>query len=345
MKSLFKRILPFLLVLALLTGCGAKSGSSRRSVEYEAEPAEASTMANGYSYKAARDEAADEELVVGAGEPQPVPGEKGTLPSGRKIIRNAELSIQTREYDVFMTDLESRVASAGGYIESSYTKGSSYNSRKNLRSASLTVRIPADNLDLFLDGVCENGNVLYKNIYTNDVTASYVDTEARLKALRTERDTLMGLLEKAEKMEDTIAIYERISNVTYEIESYESRLRTYDDQITYSTVTISIAEVERETVVVKETTGEEIARRFKENLQDVGDGLRSFGIWFVSTLPQILLTVIILLAVFLLLRLFIRKLLKKRRAKKQPPDQNGPKQEGKDQPAEKEPEKKKKNKK
>lgn len=312
MKNVLRKIVPLLLIVTLLAGCGSKPGSSKRAAN-TSEPAIAYGTAgsNGYGVNYEMDEAVEAPAM-------PEPSEGGSeLPApGRKIIRNADLSVQTREFDTFLTDLDARVSATGGYVESSYTTGSGYTGRRSLRTATFTVRIPADKLDMFLDGLCSLGNVLYKNIYTNDVTASYTDTEARLEALRTERDTLLGLLEKAEKMEDVILIYDRISEVTYEIESLERKIRTWDEQIAYSTVTISVTEVERETVVVPETGWEEISRRFSENLHDVLDGLRDFGIWFVASLPGIVLIAIILFVIFLIIRAIVRKCLKKHAQRK-----------------------------
>lgn len=326
MKKTCKRLIPLLLVLALLSGCTSRktpavngtTSSKRASYAAPGEYALADTAAAGdldYGYGVYYEVAEEAAAPESPEAPMPDAGSGQQFPTGRKIIRNADLNLQTREYDAFMTGLNSRIAGHGGYIESSYSSGSSYSSRRNLRSMSLTVRVPADKLDVFLDGVCGMANVLYKNVYSNDVTASYVDTEARLSALKTERDTLMGLLEKADKMDDIIKIYERISDVTYQIESYESRMRTYEDQIAYSTVTISVEEVERETVVVEETAWEEISRRLGENLQDLGEGFKEFFISFVSALPQIVFTVLFFLVLFLIIRAIVKKCRKKAAAK------------------------------
>ena len=67
-----------------------------------------------------------------------------------------------------------------------------------------------------------------------------------------------------------------------------------DDQIAYSSVYLNIQEVARETAVEKETAGQEIARRFRENWEDVKDGATRFGINFVSDLPVILVWVVFL---------------------------------------------------
>ena len=213
--------------------------------------------------------------------------------AGRKIIKNGDLSIQTREFDEFLTNLNRSILAVGGYVESSSINGNSYN-KNRMRSADVTARVPAEQLDAFCDQVSELGNVTYKNLYTRDVTLTYVDLESHVKALRTEQETLMELLRKAEKVEDIILIQNRLSDVLYEIESYESTLRTFDDQIAYSSVHLSIQEVQRETTVEKETAGQEIARRFKENWEDVKDGFARFGIDFVSDLPIIIVWVVFL---------------------------------------------------
>ena len=296
MKSRSITALALLLVCLLLAGCGSKNtgaATAKAAYAYPDEAAAADIDYGMFNY------AAEESAAVTAESGSDLPDPTATT---RKIIKNADISLQTREYDAYVTGLEAKITAIGGYVESSSASGNSYYSSKRLRSMSLTARIPAEKLDSFLSGMAEGANILSKSIYTNDVTANYVDSEARLKALKTERDTLMGLLEKADKMEDIILIYERISDVNYQIESYESKIRSYDDKISYSTVYISIQEVERETVVAEETAGEEIARRIKENLQDIGTGLKNFCIGFVSALPYILLYGAILTGLFFLIR-------------------------------------------
>ena len=234
----------------------------------------------------------------------------GAVP-GRKIIKNGELSIQTREFDEFLTNLNQSILGVGGYVESSSINGNSYN-RNRMRSANITARIPAETLDAFCDQVSELGNVTYKNLYTRDVTLTYVDLESHVKALRTEQETLMALLAKAEKVEDIITIQSRLSDVLYEIESYESTLRTFDDQIAYSSVSLSVQEVQRETTVEKETPWQEITRRFKENWDDVKEGATRFGINFVSDLPVILVWVVFLGIIALVVALVIKGTPKRR---------------------------------
>ena len=291
-----RAILAILLALCLvlpLMGCSKKVESSRAYDAAYGMEAPAAMAEEGYytEAKAAGKVSTANTTTASSGENANLTG----AAAGRKIIKNGDLSIQTKEFDDFITNLNGTILAMGGYVESSRINGNSYSrSSSNMRSANITVRIPAENLDVFCDQVSDLGNVTYKNLYTRDVTLTYVDLESHVKALRTEQQTLMDLLEKAQSIEDIITIQSRLSNVLYEIESYESTLRTFDDQIAYSSVTLSIQEVQRETAVEKETASEEIARRFKENWEDVKEGATRFGINFVSDLPIIIVWAIIL---------------------------------------------------
>ena len=283
-----------------LVACSSKSSSARNDnyyakteaayeYEMEAPAAMADEAYGGVEAKAAGKVSTATTAAKENGESANLTGNA----AGRKIIKNGDLSIQTREFDEFLTNLNRSILAVGGYVEASSINGNSYN-KNRMRSADVTARVPAEQLDAFCDQVSELGNVTYKNLYTRDVTLTYVDLESHVKALRTEQETLMELLRKAEKVEDIILIQNRLSDVLYEIESYESTLRTFDDQIAYSSVHLSIQEVQRETTVEKETAGQEIARRFKENWEDVKDGFARFGIDFVSDLPIIIVWVVFL---------------------------------------------------
>ena len=324
-KAIFAVLLALCTVL-MFAGCGTRSSKSAsysaRDYGYYEEPQAAYEMAYDADEMAygnyAEVKAAGKVSTTATNAKIQDSGEGTNLTgavAGRKIIKNGDLSIQTREFDQFLEDLNRSILSAGGYVESSSINGNSYN-KNRMRSADITARIPAENLDAFCDQVSDLGNVTYKNLYTRDVTLTYVDLESHVKALRTEQQTLMELLERAQSVEDIITIQSRLSDVLYEIESYESTLRTFDDQIAYSSVHLSIQEVQRETTVEKETAGQEIARRFKENWEDVKEGAARFGINFVSGLPVILVWVVFLGIVVLIVVLIVKGA-PRRRAKRE----------------------------
>ena len=239
--------------------------------------------------------------------------------SNRKIIRNAEISAQTLEFDAFVENLTAAVNEIGGFIESSEIGGRTIYNQTRLRNAYFVIRVPAAKLDAFLNTVDGLGNVTSKSTGLRDVTTSYVDSEKHLEALRTEQTALLEILKNATTVEDIITVQDRLSEVSYEIESDESILRTFDDQIDLSTVRLNLSEVERETIVEEETFGQEVSRRFKESLEDVGDGFKAFGAWLFGNAPQIIVFLLVNGGIALIIIFSIRGGVKrraKRRAKK-----------------------------
>ncbi len=210
--------------------------------------------------------------------------------SGQKLIKTVNLTMETREFDTLLESIQTKTEEIGGYVESSDISGLSYYSAGGYRYAWLTLRIPSENLDEFVTVVSDLGNVTSRNESVEDVTLQYVDTQSHIEALETEQTRLLELMEQAENMEDIITIESRLSQIRYELQSYESTLRVYDNQVNYSTVTVSIEEVERETVI-EENPGffGEIRRRLSDNFYEIGQGIRSFGIWFISSLPYLAL--------------------------------------------------------
>ena len=80
-----------------------------------------------------------------------------------------------------------------------------------------------------------------------------------------EQERLLSLLEQAETMEEIIALESRLTEVRYQLESMESQLRTMDNQVSYSTVYLSIEEVEHFTPPAEKGTWERISTGFSEN--------------------------------------------------------------------------------
>ena len=227
------------------------------------------------------------------------------------------MSVETLSFDTFLEQLAASVGSFGGYVESSSVGNRGYRNGQQMRYANYSIRIPADQLDTFLNTVSDLGNVTFVNTSLRDVTTNYVDSEKHLESLRIEQQALMEILAKATTVEDIITVQDRLTYVRYEIESYEAILRTYDDQIALSTVSLSVNEVVRETPVEKETFGQEVSRRFKESLSNVGDGFRTFGAWLIGDAPEIIVTLLILAAVVLVIVLIIRAIVRGSRKRKQ----------------------------
>lgn len=241
----------------------------------------------------------------------------------RKLIRTVNMTVETREFDAVMGTIEQRITELGGYIENmdSYN-GSVYSSYRANRSSTLTVRIPSNQMNVFLGEVSEISNVTRRSENVRDVTLDYVDLESHKKTLQTEHERLLELLEQAENIEDIITIEQRLSNVQYQIESMESQLRTYDNKVDYGTVYLEVDEVQELTPVEEETLWERISGGFIDDLKRIGDGALEILVWLLVHIPTLALWALIIF-LFVLWVKWVYKRSGKKAEKKSQPEERG----------------------
>lgn len=297
--------------LLTMTGCGGGAKNMSAGMDSESYAASEEAMpAEAQEY--AEDTAADGGAITSES------GLESVDLSNRKLIRTVRLEMQTKEFDALIDGIRKQVQEMGGYIESSSMWGNSYYN-SGTRNCEYTVRIPSEHLDEFVQVVGELGNVTYKNESVEDVTLQYVDVESHKKALETEQERLLELMEQAESLEDLLAIESRLSEVRYGLENYGSQKRLLDNQIDYSTINLSIAEVERITETGEKSFFQEIAERFGNSLYMVGKGLRGFVIGLIGSLPVLAVWAAVIAGlVFLIQKLFYRK---KKKDKKEEPEE------------------------
>jgi len=166
--------------------------------------------------------------------------------------------------------------------------GSAYATRR-YRHADLTVRIPAEKVDGFVEHVSGVSNVVSSREDIDDVTLTYVDTESRVKALETERDRLLELMEKAETMSDLLEIESRLTDVRYQLESVASQLKTLENQVSYATVYLNISEVQEYTPVAEKTTWQRITEGFADSLEGIWDGAVEIFVWVLANSPYLVI--------------------------------------------------------
>lgn len=153
----------------------------------------------------------------------------------------------------------------------------------------MVIRIPASALSGFVEHVNASANVTSSSESAKDVTLDYVDTEAKITALETEQARLLELLAKAENLNAILTIEERLSDVTYELERYASRLRELSNLVDYATVYLTIHEVEVLTPVEEPTVWQRISTGFNETLTDLSGKLTDLFVWVIVESPNILI--------------------------------------------------------
>lgn len=268
-----------LMLAATTAACGASSGGAPRSAPAASSAAPAmADMEQGEVM--AKDKGGTETLVN---------ADTATQPQvNRKLIRTVHMDIEAKDFDGLTSTVMQQIEALGGYTERSEVNGGGYNT-DNRHYASIVARIPSDKVDQFIGTVKEQGNVTSQQESVDDVTLQYVDVESHKKSLKIEQERLLALLEKANRLEDIIALEQRLSEVRYQLESYESQLRMLDNQVEYSTVNMNISEVERITPVENKTVWSRMSSGVQQSVYDIGKGLQNFSVWFVVKLPYFVL--------------------------------------------------------
>ncbi len=219
--------------------------------------------------------------------------------SNRKVIKVARLRVETKEYATFISSFNKCIEGVGGYVQESQEENLS--SSSTLKNSIIVVRVPAESLEKFIESVAVLGNVTSKSISSSDITDSYTETQSKLKALQIEQETLLDLLKKGESLSDVLEIQSRLSQVRAEIETLETTLKSYNTQVEYSTVTVNLCEVERESKNEQSFFGK-IKEEFSQSLYNLSYFVQEAAIGLIGGLPYLILIAIAVTVVILIIK-------------------------------------------
>ncbi len=327
MKKLYFRVYKVMLLVfvsLLLVGCASKDMSKHDSGSVDpARPAETAVWDDGFKGDVDEDlggytdgEAKVEETQASSG--GETSNTKGNVlyDSNDKIIRKINLSLETQAFDELVNSIETQIGELGGYIESSRITGRHYNS-DNLRYGTIVARVPKETVNGFVNNLGNIANITEKAENVENVTLQYVDIESRIQALEIEQERLLTLLERAQDIEVIISLESRLTNVRYELQSLNTQIRTIDNLVDFSTVTMEIQEVRLMSVGIdtEESIGDRIARETRESFYRFKENFADFVVWFVVSLPYIIFWVIIIVIAVFLLKRFRNKLRLNKRLK------------------------------
>lgn len=203
----------------------------------------------------ARDAAVTEELAADSAVPPASPASEGTAADGdRMVIRTQTLRLEVESTedavdkirdltDVnngVITDLQVATETDGWlyrYDEYGYAVGDGAALR-----GWITVRVPAESLDAFVDGALALGTVKYQSEGSEDVTQQHVDLTARLANLQAEEARLRTFFDAAKNVQDMLAVEAELNRIRQEIESLDAQVKYLERQAAMATVTIELIE-------------------------------------------------------------------------------------------------------
>ena len=228
--------------------------------------------------------------------------ERGLTANGPMIIRSAQLSLITKEFDKARANLEAILKRHHGYVgelKVNDTTGSG-------RTLNATLRVRADQLDATLTEVKTLGRVEAESQSGQDVTSQYVDLQARLSNARNTEQRLTALRRnRTGKLSDVLEVEQELDRVRGEIEQMEAERKNMSNQVSYATLNATIAEdYKAQLQVVPSSTATRLSNAAVEGYRSMADGVVSLALFLLSTGPSLLLWGVVL---FLPARLIWKK--------------------------------------
>jgi len=232
---------------------------------------------------------------------------------GRQIITTGSVSLETKTFDKTNSDILAEINSEGGYVASSNYNGASLIVQMSQnRSANITARVPADKYNDFVTALAAFGNVTNQSASTTDVTMEYDDMTARIDSLTIQQGRLTELLKQAATVDDLLRIENALTDVRAQLQSLSSQKAQYDNQISYATVYVNLAEVSDLTVTSGKGFLNQMWNAFIRSLHSLGRAGQGLVYGIIFLIPY----AVILAVVIFVLVLIVKSVKKKRNAKK-----------------------------
>ncbi len=293
LHSIFQWIghVALVVIILQLSGCGGQDDYNRNFAgkldSVESGPIENAAGRDGEAIDGVR-------LVSESGEATPV---------RRRIVYDAELSLVVASYGDFESEISKIVQRYDGFISKSETNRR-YEDRQ---SGTWVARIPVANYSQFLSEIVELGFPESRTEEARDITAEYVDVEARIKNNQKLESRILEILEVREgKISDVLEIEQELARVRDEIERMQGRLRVLADQSSLATITMKVREERKYVPPTAPTLTSRIQSTWHASLGGLSDFAEAILIMAVAILPWLFVLGIVALVIYYLTRTAVR---------------------------------------
>jgi hypothetical protein len=236
----------------------------------------------------------------------------------RKIIRDANLTLEVASPGDAQRKITSIAESAGGFVVTSEAKRheNADSSRQGLE-VTLVVRVPALQFGSVMDQIRAIGPPGdQEKITGQDVTEEFIDLEARIKTQKALEEQFLEIMKRANKVEDALEVQRQIAEVRTEIEKLEGRKRFLGNRASLSTITVTLHEPSA--IVVSSSS---FGRSIKEAVRDAVDVASAIVLFLIRfVIVMIPIFILIILPGWVLARFVLRRTRKMQLAREPKPD-------------------------
>jgi hypothetical protein len=166
------------------------------------------------------------------------PSESSPPGASRLLVKTASIEITVSSVPNAADEAVRITEQAGGYVHESSTERDG--------RGRFALRVPAAQLDVVLDQLSKLGEEKNRHVSTEDVTDRVTDLDAELANKRALRDRLRALLARAKDVKDVLAVENELTRVQTDIDSLEGRLKKTREDITFSSISLTLRPPEPE---------------------------------------------------------------------------------------------------
>ncbi len=293
--------------LLVLAGCARQSGSSDRSVVTKTEPPASAPVAARQNESTGTGAAAKPSTVQDGDMKQASlqnAQNAQTSVTERKIIRNADLTLETNDPSQGQRKIASIAEAHGGFVITSEAKQTNAEGQlKPEMVVTITVRVPSAQFDAAVNEIRGAGNrIAIEKITGQDVTEEYIDLEARIRAKQALETQFMEIMKQARTVEDALEVQRQLSDVRSEIERLEGRRRFLENQSSLSTINVTLQPPSQ----IVSSTGffYSVKRAFSDGLDVAANITLAFISVFIAFLP---ILIFIVLPIYFIVRYLLRR--------------------------------------
>lgn len=149
----------------------------------------------------------------------------------RRVIKTANLTIITSHPKDGFDKAVRMAKQMGGYT---------LDSRRTDKRLQITLRLPSARFEEALRRLSKLGKVDKRAIGGRDVTTEYVDLTMRLANAQRVRLRYIELLKRANSVEEALKVQKELERITGQIESFKARISVIDNQVSLSTVQLTL---------------------------------------------------------------------------------------------------------
>lgn len=248
--------IPAALLLLLFFSCQNRS-NYRAKIEVPAISTNATPAANDFANASSADSTAvsssylrtpdEDQYKSPSGTPQPsAPTKQTPIPTAvsnpdwdKKIIKTAELSIETKSFTRFTDRIHRLVRDNGGYIaqeEQTQSAGQIDNI--------ISIKIPVDRFDDLLQQLpADSDRLTEKKVTSQDVSMEVVDTRSRLETKKEVRERYLDLLKQAHKMGDILSLQQEIDGIQEQMDAAAGRIAYLSHSAAFSTINLKFYQI------------------------------------------------------------------------------------------------------